>query len=109
MYNDLGSGSNVDLCVITTDGVDYLRNYEFLQAKTYTRQFPVTYPKGTAREWLVAERCPAAGRLNCRACALQLSRLRSARQASAYSCPPQAAATRTLCFPCLASPHPPPS
>jgi hypothetical protein len=29
--NDLGSGSNVDLCVITKDGVEYLRNYEYLQ------------------------------------------------------------------------------
>lgn len=46
--NDLGSGSNVDLCVITKDGVDNLRNYEYLQAKTYTRQFPVKYPTGTA-------------------------------------------------------------
>lgn len=51
MYNDLGSGSNVDLCVITSGGVEYLRNYEFLQAKTYARQFPVRYPKGTARGW----------------------------------------------------------
>ncbi|GIL67855.1 hypothetical protein Vafri_21148 [Volvox africanus] len=48
VMNDLGSGSNVDLCVITKDGVDYLRNYEYLQAKTYTRQFPVKYPPGTA-------------------------------------------------------------
>jgi hypothetical protein len=50
VYNDLGSGSNVDLCVITKDDVDYLRNYEFLMGKTYTREFPVKYPKGTARE-----------------------------------------------------------
>lgn len=28
IFNDLGSGSNVDLCVITKDKVDYLRNYE---------------------------------------------------------------------------------
>ncbi|KAG2446249.1 hypothetical protein HXX76_000841 [Chlamydomonas incerta] len=48
VMNDLGSGSNVDLCVITKDGVEYLRNYEYLQAKTYTRQFPVKYPPGTA-------------------------------------------------------------
>lgn len=48
VMNDLGSGSNIDLCVITKDKVDYLRNYEFLQAKTYTRQFPVKYPPGTA-------------------------------------------------------------
>ncbi|OUS41895.1 nucleophile aminohydrolase [Ostreococcus tauri] len=28
IFNDLGSGSNVDLCVITNDGVQELRNYE---------------------------------------------------------------------------------
>lgn len=31
VYNDLGSGSNVDLCVITKEGAQYLRNYEYLQ------------------------------------------------------------------------------
>lgn len=48
VLNDLGSGSNVDLCVITKDKVEYLRNYEYLQGKTYSRQFPVKYPAGTA-------------------------------------------------------------
>ncbi|XP_047134349.1 proteasome subunit beta type-7 isoform X1 [Hydra vulgaris] len=28
IFNDLGSGSNVDLCVITKDGVDYIRPYD---------------------------------------------------------------------------------
>jgi 20S proteasome subunit beta 2 len=51
VLNDLGSGSNVDLCIITAGNVEYLRNYEFLQGKTYSRQFPVRYPPGTAREW----------------------------------------------------------
>lgn len=37
VYNDLGSGSNVDLCVITKDKVDYLRNHEVLFDKTYAR------------------------------------------------------------------------
>jgi 20S proteasome subunit beta 2 len=27
IFNDLGSGSNVDVCVITKDNVEYLRNY----------------------------------------------------------------------------------
>lgn len=40
IYNDLGSGSNVDLCVITKDGVEYKRNIEFLQGKLFDRQFP---------------------------------------------------------------------
>ena len=52
IFNDLGSGSNVDLCVINEGGkkVDYKRNYEFLQGKTYSRQQPVVFEKGTARE-----------------------------------------------------------
>lgn len=48
VLNDLGSGSNIDLCVITRDGVEYLRNHEFLQGRTYERQFPARYPPGTA-------------------------------------------------------------
>ena len=27
IFNDLGSGSNVDICVIKKDNVEYLRNY----------------------------------------------------------------------------------
>jgi 20S proteasome subunit beta 2 len=27
IFNDLGSGSNVDVCVITKGNVEYLRNY----------------------------------------------------------------------------------
>lgn len=30
--------------------VEYLRNYERLQDKTYVREFPVKYPAGTASE-----------------------------------------------------------
>ncbi len=50
IYNDLGSGSNVDLCVITKGKVDYLRNHEYLQGKTYQRRQPVVYAKGTTSE-----------------------------------------------------------
>ena len=28
IFNDLGSGSNVDLCIITKDGIEYLRPYD---------------------------------------------------------------------------------
>jgi hypothetical protein len=72
VYNDLGSGSNVDLCIITAGGVEYLRNYEFLQGKTYSRQFPVKYPPGTAREW------PGCAQLSTSSgsCAQQLAMLR---------------------------------
>lgn len=29
VFNDLGSGSNIDLCVIKKGSVDYLRGYEY--------------------------------------------------------------------------------
>lgn len=48
VYNDLGSGSNVDICVITLEGVDYMRNHQYLQGKTYQRQFPQKFAPGTA-------------------------------------------------------------
>lgn len=41
MYNDLGSGSNIDLCVITKGNVEYKRNLEYLQDKLFQREFPV--------------------------------------------------------------------
>ena len=50
IYNDLGSGSNVDLCIITKGMVDYKRNVELLMGKTYSRKNPVRYAPGTARE-----------------------------------------------------------
>lgn len=50
IYNDLGSGSNVDLCIITKGKVDYKRNVELLMGKTYSRQKPVRYAPGTARK-----------------------------------------------------------
>ncbi|RWS06165.1 proteasome beta2 subunit-like protein [Dinothrombium tinctorium] len=28
IFNDLGSGNNIDMCIITRDGVDYMRPYE---------------------------------------------------------------------------------
>lgn len=33
IFNDLGSGSNVDLCVIRKDSTEYLRNYELANKK----------------------------------------------------------------------------
>ena len=49
IYNDLGSGSNVDLCVITAAGVEYLRGFEVLAGRTYERTYPVVYPPGTTK------------------------------------------------------------
>lgn len=54
IYNDLGSGSNVDLCIITKGKVDYKRNVELLMGKTYSRQKPVKYVPGTARKTLLS-------------------------------------------------------
>lgn len=48
IFNDLGSGSNVDLCVITADGKEMFRNYETPNPKTWARPRPVTFPVGTA-------------------------------------------------------------
>ncbi|XP_064616495.1 proteasome subunit beta type-7-like [Liolophura sinensis] len=46
IFNDLGSGSNVDLCVITRDKVDYLRPYDEANLKGQ-RQGKYTYKRGT--------------------------------------------------------------
>eukprot|EP00963_Diacronema_lutheri_P006669 scaffold585_cov330-Pavlova_lutheri.AAC.30 len=47
IFNDLGSGSNVDLCIITKDGAEYLRNYEKPNPRTYARRQAYTFPPGT--------------------------------------------------------------
>lgn len=46
IFNDLGSGSNVDLCVITKDKVDYLRTFDEANKKG-VRQGNYRYKKGT--------------------------------------------------------------
>ncbi|KAH8300533.1 hypothetical protein KR018_011841 [Drosophila ironensis] len=46
VFNDLGSGSNVDLCVIRKGSVEYLRNYE-LANKKGQRQLDYRFKKGT--------------------------------------------------------------
>ncbi|XP_057289480.1 proteasome subunit beta type-7-like [Hydractinia symbiolongicarpus] len=45
IFNDLGSGSNVDLCVITKDGVDYIRPHDEPNKKG-VRQRSYKYPHG---------------------------------------------------------------
>jgi len=47
IFNDLGSGSNVDLCVIKLDTVDYLLNYECPNERTYVRSKGYDFPPGT--------------------------------------------------------------
>lgn len=46
VFNDLGSGSYIDLCVIKKDKVDYLRPYEVAN-KRGVRQGTYKYPVGT--------------------------------------------------------------
>ncbi|KAG2374608.1 hypothetical protein C9374_010667 [Naegleria lovaniensis] len=46
IYNDLGSGSNVDLCVINKDGVaNYIRGYDVPSGRKYRREYVI--PRGT--------------------------------------------------------------
>ncbi|XP_022902228.1 proteasome subunit beta type-7 [Onthophagus taurus] len=47
IFNDLGSGSNVDLCVIRKGSVDYLRTYDEANKKG-VRQGNYRFPKGTS-------------------------------------------------------------
>eukprot|EP00123_Amoebidium_parasiticum_P019379 comp24840_c0_seq1/m.46892 comp24840_c0_seq1/g.46892 ORF comp24840_c0_seq1/g.46892 comp24840_c0_seq1/m.46892 type:complete len:278 (-) comp24840_c0_seq1:48-881(-) len=47
IFNDLGSGSNVDMCVITKDKVDYLRNIEKPVAKNNREVKSYKYKRGT--------------------------------------------------------------
>ncbi len=49
IFNDLGSGSNVDLCVITQSGVQYLRNHETPNERTYVRSKGYDFPPGTTQ------------------------------------------------------------
>merc|ERR1712150_109163 len=46
IFNDLGSGSNVDLCVITKDKVDYIRPFDEANEKG-VRQGSYRYKRGT--------------------------------------------------------------
>lgn len=46
IFNDLGSGSNVDLCIITKDGANYLRPYDIANVKGQ-RRGKYEYKRGT--------------------------------------------------------------
>jgi len=52
IWNDLGSGGNVDICIIRKNKtVQTLRNYRTPNARKYRRQAGYVFPKGTT-EWL---------------------------------------------------------
>ncbi|EPZ36464.1 proteasome subunit beta type-7 [Rozella allomycis CSF55] len=46
IFNDLGSGSNVDVCVLTKDGAEYLRNYIIPNVRP-PKELSYKYPKGS--------------------------------------------------------------
>ena len=48
IFNDLGSGSNVDVCVITKDGIEYLRNHVKPNERA-VKEISYQYPKGATR------------------------------------------------------------
>eukprot|EP00163_Fabomonas_tropica_P030286 TRINITY_DN677_c0_g1_i15.p1 TRINITY_DN677_c0_g1~~TRINITY_DN677_c0_g1_i15.p1 ORF type:complete len:273 (-),score=73.94 TRINITY_DN677_c0_g1_i15:405-1223(-) len=47
IWNDLGSGGNVDLMVLTKDGNEYLRNYDTPNPRKYKRAAGYDFPNGT--------------------------------------------------------------
>jgi 20S proteasome subunit beta 2 len=49
IFNDLGSGSNVDLCVITKDNVEMLRNFEIANPRPFRKEY--AFPRGTTPVW----------------------------------------------------------
>lgn len=46
IFNDLGSGSNVDLCVISADPTEYIRGYEKPNPRPYARTKGYEIPRG---------------------------------------------------------------
>uniref|UniRef100_A0A0D6R8E9 Proteasome subunit beta n=1 Tax=Araucaria cunninghamii TaxID=56994 RepID=A0A0D6R8E9_ARACU len=46
IFNDLGSGSNVDVCVITKGNTEYLRNHRLPNPRTYVSARGYTFAKG---------------------------------------------------------------
>jgi len=47
IYHDLGSGSNVDLCIIEKDRVEFLKNYVSKNKKAFSMERSYNFPKGT--------------------------------------------------------------
>lgn len=56
IFNDLGSGSNVDLCVITKDGAEDIRPYEVANVRP-PRILRIAYPRGTTGASAAAPCC----------------------------------------------------
>lgn len=45
IFNDLGSGSKVDVCVITKGHTEYLRNHQLPNPSTYVNAKGCSFPK----------------------------------------------------------------
>lgn len=61
IFNDLGSGSNVDVCIITKDNTEMLRNFEMPNERP-TKDLSYKFPRGTTawkredvRQFVVSE------------------------------------------------------
>eukprot|EP01017_Pseudomicrothorax_dubius_P010211 TRINITY_DN13618_c0_g2_i2.p1 TRINITY_DN13618_c0_g2~~TRINITY_DN13618_c0_g2_i2.p1 ORF type:complete len:274 (+),score=79.02 TRINITY_DN13618_c0_g2_i2:157-978(+) len=44
IFHDLGSGSNVDVCIITAEKTDYRRNYRVYNKKEWVKPTPYSFP-----------------------------------------------------------------
>jgi 20S proteasome subunit beta 2 len=51
IFNDLGSGSNVDICVIEKGGTNYLRNHVKPNERGLKEQ-SYKFPRGTTGEFM---------------------------------------------------------
>jgi 20S proteasome subunit beta 2 len=49
IFNDLGSGSSCDLCVITKDGKDFIRGHAKPNPRTFKREY--NFANGATREF----------------------------------------------------------
>ena len=45
IYHDLGSGSNVDVCIVTRGKVEFLRNFKHDNFKIYSKPGGFNFPK----------------------------------------------------------------
>ena len=49
IYNDLGSGSNVDVCVITKGKTEFFRNYVSKNKKMFSMEKAYVFQPGTTK------------------------------------------------------------
>ncbi|URE18827.1 hypothetical protein MUK42_31055 [Musa troglodytarum] len=55
IFNDLGSGSNVDVCVITKGHTEYLRNHQLPNPRTYVSSRGYNFVKGHTGDELLSD------------------------------------------------------